>query len=119
MQLRMQAKTKAIKGGQEAFAAIGEEDNGNFITPLIKKVYDSDRGGVQWGGLGGLLLGGLLAHTISAPSGGLISLITTIAGAGLMAYMGSKYFDKPGNTTGNAGFSFKFSLFRQRKDCCR
>ena len=66
----------------------------NLITKATKTVYDPDRGGMQWGGIGGLLVGGLLAHTITASFGPLLNILATLAGGLLLAHVGDSFLDK-------------------------
>jgi len=92
---RMTKRINEIPGGMDAWKAAGQEAQGEgFFTPAIKKVYDTDRGGPQWGGIVGLLLGGYLLHTVTAAFGPLISTIATIAGAAFLAFIGNKLIDK-------------------------
>ena len=92
---RLDRRISVIKDGKEAWQAAGQADqSGGFIENAVKKVYDTDRGGVQWGGLLTGLLGGGALYMATAGSGTLINVIATIIGVAGAAYLGDRFFDK-------------------------
>jgi hypothetical protein len=59
----------------------------------VKAVYNSENGGVQWGGLIGGVLAGFLGYKLTAGAGTLVNVLaTTIIGA-LGAYAAHSYID--------------------------
>jgi len=93
---RMHSRLSSIKGGNEAMIAAGQEAQGDgLFTPIIKNVYDTDKGGPQWGGIAGVLLGGFVLHHFSAALGPLINGIVTVVGGLLLGYAAHKFIDKP------------------------
>ena len=95
--MRMSRRIGGLPGGNEAYQLIGQEaeGNGNIITQGVKKVYDSERGGIQWGGLLGMIGGGLLLSQLTAGMGPVISAIAGLIGGIALAFLGDKLIDKP------------------------
>jgi hypothetical protein len=82
--------------GMDAWEAIATQSQpDSFFTPLVKKVYDSDKGGMQWGGLIGLLAGGAAAYYFTAESGMLFNVIATVGAALVGAFALGSMFNGP------------------------
>lgn len=89
--------------GREALHAIAQENQPeSAFTPVARMLYNTDRGGLQIGGLGGAAALGGLAYFMASSSGagGLLTWVLTAGAALLGAYAGSSAF--PGADTLNA-----------------
>ena len=105
----MQSRIAAVPDGEKAWLATVQATQGDgFFTPIIKKFFDSDRGGVQWAPLIGALLGGFLAYNFGSMfqlSTGL-SIVAAVVGAGAMAYV----LDKPAPPVDKSEFHFESAV---------
>ncbi|NBO19624.1 MAG: hypothetical protein EBV03_10465, partial [Proteobacteria bacterium] len=79
--------------GEEAMRTIANEKQPeSFFTPIVRQVYDSDKGGLQVGGILGALLGGAGAYFAGGQFGlgTLFKLGLTAGGVALGTYLGNK-----------------------------
>ena len=84
----------------EALHALHQENQPeSMFTPLVRMFYNTDRGGMQWGGTLGAFLAGGMAYLLGSSSGSSSLLITglTAAVALVGAYAGSQML--PGKET--------------------
>lgn len=92
----------------DAMKAIREEKQPeSFFTPVIRQVYNSDRGGVQFGGVAGAVVMGGLGYYLAGSSGasGLLKWGLTLGATALGAVIGNQVLPsepsfKPANLRG-------------------
>lgn len=87
--------------GQEAWKELHNKMQGpSIIGAATSQIYDKKKGGMQWGGIVGLILGGLMATQLTGGgimTGELLPILATVGTAFLGAWLGNKAADGIGN----------------------
>lgn len=87
--------------GQEAWKELHNKMQGSsIIGAAASQIYDKKKGGMQWGGIVGLILGGLMATQLTGGgimTGELLPILATVGTAFLGAWLGNKAADGIGN----------------------
>ncbi len=85
--------------GKEAWSALHKKMQGpSIFSAAASQIYDKNKGGMQWGGLVGLLVGGFMATQLGAGLfNGLMPALMTIGAAFLGAWLGNKAVDGVSN----------------------
>lgn len=88
--------------GDEAGAALGKEMKKNVVSEVVSNFYDEEKGGVQWGGIAGALLGGLLLSSLAGGMGTWFGILAIILGAAAGGWLGNMAGDAIRERTGGS-----------------